>query len=146
MPKRRKISIEDAFAALHHQHEKMISLPADDPIQIYEVDEKVSPPVKAVSPTMVEIILYCQHSIGIGQQYGPGKVRVSSDIAAGLLHQDQYARKVDERVLNSKQQMYQIMPVASADGGLRYRGVAVDDLDFTSLFYNADRSLGHFKF
>lgn len=147
MPRKRKISIEDAFNALHQEYGRVIKLEPAPNVQIYEQDVDVTTDQpKRVSPTMQEITLYCQHSIGIGQQYGPGKVRVPSDIAAALLHQDQYARAVDARVLDTKQRLFQILPYRSADGSMHLRGMPVDNLDFHTLFYNADRSSGHFKF
>jgi hypothetical protein len=147
MPRKRKISIEDAFNALHQEYAKVVALPPAPDVEIYEqgVDINADQP-KRVSPTMQDITLYCQHSIGIGQQYGPGRVRVPSDIAAALLHQDQVSRAVDARVFDTKQHMYQIMPFRSSDGSTHLRGMPVDDLDFTRLFYGADAASSHFKF
>lgn len=147
MARKRKISIEDAFNALHQEYAKGAALAPAPDVQIYADEVETQPEQsRRVSPTMQEILLYCQHSIGIGQQYGPGKVKVPSDIAAALLHQDQVARAVDARVFDTKQRMFQITPFRSADGSVHLRGMPVEDLDFTRLFYSADGAASHFKF
>lgn len=151
---RRKLDVSQAFAALSRQ----AALPQDDIVIIepeppksnrgkFSYDGRQS---RTINKTTEEIILHNQHAIGCGgltgdgsdatvHYYGPGRCIVPSEHAAALLHQDQYAKAVDERVLDTTTRYYQIMPMRSPSG-IVYKGIRVGDLDFTRMFYQSDQS------
>lgn len=157
---RRKLDIDKTFAALSHK----AANPQDDIVIIEPEPEKVkrkfsygydghdTPSNKPLSK-MEEVILHCAHSIGsaglnggdgVVHQYGPGRCMVPRELAATLLHQDQVAKAVDERVFDTRQRMYQIAPLRQLNGGTVYRGVPVESLDFHTMFYGNTNM--HFQF
>jgi len=155
MPKR-KISIEDAFAALEAagiqvQVKKVAEQPQP---QQRKLDYTQYPPVPVVAQVFdshVKITLYAKHMVGSGgcltttadgsQQvqeagvasYGPGVVTVPVELAQHLLHQDSLARQADAAMLDNTAKRYVVAERYSNDGILARVGIPVTETVFDNV-------------
>lgn len=142
MPRRKKVTINEALQVFKDHNLEVFVRPAAVADEVVETHDPSV--VRKIGATTMVIDLYAQHCLGGGgslvldangektvvdsatQTYGPGRVAVPTRIAAQLLHQDQLARRADERLLETKQRSYVIMQRAAADGRRANVGVEVD--------------------
>lgn len=163
---RRKLTLEDAFA-IFRDHNLQVEVKGIDqspnPTLADFIEQEINPPKPqpvVVNKSIVEIDLYCKHSVSSGgemtvgsdgektiqhsgiQTYGPGRVRVPSYLASELLYRDAAARAVDQRTFDGKLRSYTIKRTLSG-----YQGICLsEDRDFDLSGYLADHSEFHLHF
>jgi hypothetical protein len=140
---RRKISIEEAFAALEAAgiNVQVKSVDGPEPVPVPakpKLDYTQYPPVPiaTVSPDFVKIPLYARHTVGSGgytvtlpdgseqiqsagvESYGPGLCTVPAELASHLLYQDSLAKQADQKMLDRTEYRYLVAEVQGA-GGIR---------------------------
>lgn len=156
---RKKISIEEAFAALQAAGINVQVKPAQPEPEQLEPDIELfeEPPLatrqaihygrqRKIGSSNVKITLYAAHTIGssgytvgVGADkhvesngvltYGPGVVTVPNDIAAHLLHQDGLARQADAKLLDPTFRSFLIVERRTPQGHTANIGVPVSSLD-----------------
>lgn len=154
---RRKLDVDKVFAALANKaatpQDDIVIIEPDEPKEKRKFNYDTKGSGSKQQSKTEEIILHCAHSVGsagahggdgVVYQYGPGRCTVPRELAATLLHQDQVAKAVDERIFDSNQRLYQIMPVRNLNGGTVYKGIPVQSLDFHTMFYSHGNM--HFQF
>lgn len=155
MPKR-KISVEEAFAALEQAGIQVQVKKVSEEIPLSKLEDflekavepSVLPVQGRIGSTTVKLMLYAKHTVGSGgsiiklndgsdslqnagiETYGPGICYVPASLAQHLAHQDALARKADDRLHDRKFRSYVVVQ-RSGGNGVQNVGIQVsDDIDF----------------
>jgi hypothetical protein len=131
MPRRRDISIEEAYEAFAKQGLR-VKVEAIEPEPLPIEEEEAPKPVKVVKTSKQSVItLHAMHTIGTNV-YGPGiRCVVPKELEAHLLYQDQLARQADDDFL-SKSPRFFLVTQRRTGFGVAHIGKRVGEKKFST--------------